>query len=60
MIVHQTMTATGAVIFTPFECTYCRLDTSGLHEKYCPMSLKPKKTFIEDPIEDYSDITEPM
>jgi len=57
MIVHQT-TTDGKMIFTPFECSYCRMNTAGNHEYHCPLNRENKKVFTPDPVEDYDDPTE--
>lgn len=59
MIGHQITTTDGRVIFTPWECEFCQLSTDGKHDINCPNRII-QNTFILDPVEDYSDQTEPM
>jgi len=57
MIVHQETTTDGRTIFTPFECSYCQMNTAGDHDYNCPLH-KEKKIYVSDPVEDYNDFTE--
>ena len=56
MIGHQFTTADGRVIFSPWECEFCQLNSAGTHACNCPN--KPKEGFVPDEVEDYNDPTE--
>ena len=58
MIGHQITTTDGRVIFTPWQCEFCQLDTGGKHSPGCP-NIPKIKEFEPDPVEDYDDFEEP-
>ena len=59
MLVHQSTATDGSTVFVPFQCTHCRMNTAGNHEEHCPLSNENIKKYVPDPVEDYSDPTEP-
>jgi len=56
MIVHQETTPDGRVIFNPYDCPFCSMDTIGNHAFNCPN--RPQEGFVPDEVEDYNDPTE--
>ncbi len=60
MIVHQSTTSDGRVIFISTQCSFCQMDSAGNHNYLCPNRPdEDNKIFISDPVEDYNDPTEP-